>query len=70
MSSNIYDLHQNRVQEEAEYLASLEHSIIYTGSIGVGKTIGIIGYAGVTKMGMFYRLEMNELPKPNNAPNY
>ncbi|MEH1807282.1 helix-turn-helix domain-containing protein [Nostoc sp.] len=41
-------MYQNSVREEAEYLASLEHSIIYTGSIGVGKTTAVGKLTGLT----------------------
>lgn len=41
-------MHEDRVREEAEYLASLEHSIIYAGSIGIGKTTAVSKLTGLT----------------------
>ncbi|MHC5930391.1 helix-turn-helix domain-containing protein, partial [Nostoc sp.] len=35
------EMHDKRVREQAEYLTSLEHSIAYVGSIGVGKTTAV-----------------------------
>ncbi|MGL4498756.1 MAG: hypothetical protein ACRCU2_06795 [Planktothrix sp.] len=39
--------HKKRIQEEAEYLRSLKHSIAYVGSIGVGKTTAICHITGL-----------------------
>lgn len=41
------DMHQERIQQEAEYLGSLKHSIAYVGSIGVGKTTAICYITGL-----------------------
>ncbi|WP_261205101.1 helix-turn-helix domain-containing protein [Laspinema sp. D2d] len=41
------EMHQERIQQEAEYLGSLKHSIAYVGSIGVGKTTAICHITGL-----------------------
>ncbi|MBO0350345.1 hypothetical protein J0895_14765 [Phormidium pseudopriestleyi FRX01] len=41
------EMHQKRIQQEAEYLGSLKHSIAYVGSIGVGKTTAICHITGL-----------------------
>jgi transcriptional regulator with XRE-family HTH domain len=41
------EMHQERIQQEAEYLGSLKHSIAYVGSIGVGKTAAICHLTGL-----------------------
>ncbi len=41
------EMYDKRVREEAEYLTSLEHSIAYVGSVGVGKTTAVCKLTGL-----------------------
>jgi len=41
------EMHEKRVREEAEYLTSLEHSIAFTGPVGVGKTTAVCKLTGL-----------------------
>ncbi|OCQ97812.1 hypothetical protein BCD64_06865 [Nostoc sp. MBR 210] len=41
------EMYDRRVREEAEYLTSLEHSIAFTGPVGVGKTTAICKLTGL-----------------------
>lgn len=41
------EMYDKRVREEAEYLTSLQHSIAYIGSVGVGKTTAVCKLTGL-----------------------
>ncbi|HEY9800747.1 MAG TPA: helix-turn-helix transcriptional regulator [Leptolyngbyaceae cyanobacterium] len=41
------EMYDKRVREEAEYLTSVEHSIAYTGPVGVGKTTAVCKLTGL-----------------------